>query len=112
MCSADHGNAFTLCSSCLPDPVVWKSLQLRFSRTTVSGVIQDVYDGRQYKNHAQFLLYPVNVSLILNTDGVAAFKSSMKSFWPVWLAINELSKAERYVCRGLCMLVCINLCIE
>ena len=39
----------------------------------------------------------VNISLTLNTDGVAIFKSSKNSLWPVWLVINELPPTERYV---------------
>ena len=33
--------------------------------------------------------------LTLNTDGVAIFRSSKTSVWPVWLVINELPKGMR-----------------
>ena len=58
--------------------------------------ISDVYTGREYKKHS-FLRSPNNISLTLNTDGVAVFKSSKASLWPVWVVINELPPAERYM---------------
>ena len=72
-----------------------------------------MYTGREYKKHS-FLRSPDNISLTLNTDGVAVFKSSKCSLWPVWLVINELPPAERYVeirCSvGFCLcIVCVCL---
>ena len=72
-------------------------MQGRFQREVIPGVIQDVYDGEQYMKHSGFLSNPANVSLTCNTDGVAIFRSSSVSIWPVWLALNELPKAMRYV---------------
>lgn len=77
------------------DPAVWTSLQQRFRRHVVPGVIQDVYDGQAYKKHAAFLANPANISLVCNTDGVALFSSSTVEIWPVWLSINELPRHER-----------------
>jgi len=79
------------------DPEMWKALQLCRNRQLQPGVITDVYDGAAYKKHASFLAHPTNVSFILNTDGVAVFRSSTRSLWPVWLVINELPKQLRYV---------------
>lgn len=62
-----------------------------------SGNICDVYDGVQYKKWKCFLNEPANISLLLNTDGVAIFRSSKFSIWPVWCVINELPKSQRYV---------------
>lgn len=73
-------------------------LQERFQ--SVSGdpnVIRDVYDGVGYTQHRQFLSQPANVSLLINTDGVAIFRSSKVSMWPIWVIINELPKRKRYV---------------
>ena len=39
---------------------------------------------------------PENVSLRLNTDGVAIFRSSNVSIWPVWIIVNELPRFVRY----------------
>lgn len=77
------------------DPDVWTSLQQRFRRRVVPDVIQDVYDGEAYKEHAAFLANPANISLVCNTDGVALFTSSTVEIWPVWLSINELPRHER-----------------
>ncbi len=71
------------------DPETWKALQRRFA-VTDDGLIHDVYQGRVYKEHTDFLSNPLNISLLLNTDGVAIFQSSKVSIWPVWLVINEL----------------------
>lgn len=58
------------------DDVTWLALQHRFERGVRDGFISDIYDGVGYKRHIQFLSHPSNVSLILNTDGVALFRSS------------------------------------
>ena len=78
------------------DPAVWTSLQQRFQRRVVPGVILDVYDGQAYKKHAAFLANPANISLVCNTDGVALFTSSTVEIWPVWLSSNELPRHERW----------------
>ncbi len=73
------------------DPSFWKLLQQRFKTERGDhNVIRDVYDGEEYTKHSSFLSQPGNVSFLLNTDGVALFRSSTISIWPIWLAINEL----------------------
>lgn len=59
-------------------------------------MIEDVYDGAEYKKHSEFLSDPANISLTCNSDGVAIFTSSSVELWPVWLSINELPKEQRY----------------
>lgn len=57
------------------------------------GIIRDIVDGKEYKKHMEndFLANTNNISLSLNTDGVAIFKSSKKGeLWPLYLVINEL----------------------
>ena len=56
-----------------------------------------MYDGREYKQHQDFLSKSENVSLLLNTDGVSVFRSSTVSLWPLWLVINELPPSVRLV---------------
>ena len=75
---------------------IWFSLKERLLQPN-SGNICDVYDGLQYKKWKYFLNEPANVSFLLNTDGVAIFRSSKFSIWPVWIVINELPKSQRYV---------------
>ena len=71
----------------------WKGLQ---SRESSSSGIKDIYDGLEYRQHCKrggFLCKfqnPANISFLLNTDGVALFRSSSTDIWPVFLAINEL----------------------
>lgn len=74
----------------------WHALQERFRRSS-GGLIQDIYDGEEYKAHAEFLSCPCNVSVTMNTDGIAVFKSTTMNVWPIWLVINELPKSMRYV---------------
>lgn len=77
------------------DQKMWDALQERH-RIADTGVIRDVYDGEKYRKHASFLSQPANVSLLMNTDGIAIFRSSKASLWPVWVMINELPKRLRY----------------
>ena len=58
----------------------------------------DVYDGVEYKKNMH-LGEVNNISFIVNTDGVAIFRSSNISLWLVWFVVNELAPAERYVCK-------------
>ena len=41
------------------------------------------------KDSAVLSSTPANVSLLCSTDGVAIFKSSKFSLWPVWVVIND-----------------------
>ena len=85
-----------------PDKSIWVSLKERFLRPN-SGNISDVYDGVQYKKWEHFLNEQAHVSLLLNTDGVAIFRSSKFSIWPVWIVINELPKSQRYTKNSICI---------
>lgn len=40
---------------------------------------------------------PANLSFMINTDGVALFRSSNKDIWPIFLTINELPPSVRSV---------------
>lgn len=78
------------------DRETWVGLQQRLLNPTYDGVIRDVYDGESYRKHFPgFLSKPTNVSLLLNTDGVAIFSSSKVSIWPVWIQINELPTSQQ-----------------
>ena len=64
--------------------------------------IEDVYDGAVYQRKfgpGRFLSEPYNLSLKLNTDGVAIFHSSQFGVWPLFLLVNELPPSLRYVTR-------------
>ena len=78
----------------IPDKHIWTSLQKCRAHSRDSQ-IRDVYDGTQYKKHHSFTTAEGNVSLLMNTDGVAIFRSSSYSIWPIWLSINELPPNER-----------------
>ena len=80
----------------LPDPRTWSALQKRFQRKHTDG-IADIYDGEGYKGFSEFLMHPAHVSLLVNTDGVALYRSSSVSVWPVWAVVNELPPTLRYV---------------
>lgn len=78
----------------LPDTETWSALQHRFKRPQKGG-ISDIYDGSGYKQYAEFLSHPAHVSLLINTDGIAIYRSSSVSIWPVWGVINELPATLR-----------------
>lgn len=84
----DNAKHFSRTYTLFADGDTWKDLQSRFSQRNNDTVIQDVWDGSEYRKHSSFQL---------NTDGVALLKSSKVNFWPVWLVINELPKARRLV---------------
>ena len=75
---------------------VTQTLTKRCSVMGDGSEISDVYNGIGYKQHSRFLSQPTNLSLMMNTDGVAVFKSSTVSLWPIWIVINELPLAKRY----------------
>ena len=59
---------------------------------------EDIYDGRLYRSHFEnggFLSNPHNISFMWYSDGMAVFKSSKFSIWPIYLVINELNYKER-----------------
>ena len=62
-----------------------------------SSTISDIFDGLLYKA----VMVPcdadntLKITLVLNTDGVAVFKSTNFSVWPLLLMINELPFRER-----------------
>ena len=75
----------------------WDLLQERFNSINHDPhIILDVYDGEGYAKHKEFLSRPANISLLLNTDGVAVFRSSKATLWPIWIVVNELPKRKRY----------------
>lgn len=68
-------------------------------KRNVTANIEDIIDGKNYQNFFQkdgFLRNPNNLSFQLNTDGVALFKSSSFSIWPVYLVICDLPPRLRY----------------
>ena len=61
--------------------------------------IEDVYDGSLYQGKSGpggFLSEPYNISVKLNTDGVAIFRSSQFGVWPLFFLVNELPPSLRY----------------
>lgn len=76
----------------------YSDLQHRFHRNNHSTSDEDTYDGLLYRSHMKsngFLTSPHDVSFMLNTDGIAVFKSSNVSLWPIYLQINELPYQKR-----------------
>ena len=79
------------------DHTLWSNLRKRFERTTNPEDLCDMYDGKEYRKHHDFLSRPENGSFLLNTDGISVFRSSTMSLWPLWLVINELPPSVRLV---------------
>ena len=74
-------------------------MQHRFTRIKQHpNNIEDIYDGRLYKEHSRpggLLSSPSNISLFWYTDGIPLFKSSSMSLWPLYFTINELPYKKR-----------------
>lgn len=69
--------------------------------------IEDIQDGLLYRKHFGKDGYfkstsnekkrkEIHVSFQINTDGVAIFRSSKYSIWPVYLVVNELPPNSRF----------------
>lgn len=69
--------------------------------------IEDIQDGLLYKKHFGSDGYfkgtsdknkktEMHISSQINTDGVALFRSSKYSIWPIYLAVNEFPPNCRY----------------
>ena len=87
-------------------PSFYQQLQHRFSRNKSNNNIEDIYDGKLYKEHSKpngILSCPENISLLWNTDGIPVFKSSNYSLWPMYFVINELPYKLR-MCKQNCLL--------
>lgn len=77
----------------------WTAVTSR-RRPNADGTIRDICDGQAYQKHlgtGGFLTTPTNLSLTVNTDGAAVFKSSGLSLWPVYFIVNELPPELRYM---------------
>ena len=59
---------------------IWDALLRRLTLHKSTDVISDVYDGKEYKRHSSFLSSRENVSLLVNTDGVALFAHQRMQF--------------------------------
>ena len=85
----------------LADPEFVSGLRYRFQRMKRNDSnIEDVYDGGLYQREFKpggFLSEPYNISVKLDTDGVAIFHSSQFGVWPLFLLVNELPPAMRQV---------------
>lgn len=84
----------------LESPGCSELIKNRFKLPSDGTYFRDVYDGLAYKKK-DLLSNPNNISLTMNTDGVALFRSSSKSLWPIWLVINELPPTERFSRRNM-----------
>ena len=78
------------------DPQIWDALQTRSCTSIADTVMEDIHQGKKYKELEEFTSCG-NLTLLVNTDGVQLFRSSTVSMWPVWLAINELPISMRYI---------------
>ncbi len=72
-------------------PSFYQHLQHRFNRNKLNTDIEDIYDGKLYRDLSKpngILSFRENISLLWNTDGIPVFKSSNFSIWPVYFIIT------------------------
>ncbi|XP_034242612.1 uncharacterized protein LOC117646055 isoform X2 [Thrips palmi] len=79
----------------------YSNLNYKHTRTKVCAEnLEDIYDGQIYKEleKSGFLSIdkPLNVTMIMNADGVPVFKSTNASMWPVFFNVNELPPHLRF----------------
>ena len=77
----------------------WNEITSRYTlRKRIGENRSDIQDGNVYQNLLQtgFLQQKLNISLIMNVDGVPVFRSSSYSFWPIFVLVNELPFRIRY----------------
>lgn len=78
--------------------VAEKIMTSRCSRQKDVDGFEDIYDGEIYKKWCQpgqILSEPQNLSVTINTDGLALGESSAQSAWPILLSVNELPHRDR-----------------
>jgi hypothetical protein len=98
------------CSASITDSTFCSHLEDRFKQQVDRW--GDLWSGTEYKRLRQpgeFLGNKWNISLSLNTDGVAVFHASFTgSLWPVYLVVNELPAKLRYnmiqALKGQCLI--------
>ena len=76
----------------------WEMLQYPFNRNSSGDFLCDLQDGSGYlelMKPGRFLSVPEHLGLMLNTDGVAVFKSSKHSLWPIYLCLTNLPPEMR-----------------
>lgn len=97
------------------DPEFVHGLRYRFERVKRDErSIEDVYDGSLYQSKCGpggFLSKEYNLSLKLNTDGVAIFHSSQFGVWPLFFLVNELPPSLRYAFKSEYHVQCRCICI-
>lgn len=101
LCVANHSSFYVSGSGIL------ELLQYREKRTIQKeGNIEDIFDGKLYKKHfddrgffhgtpTDRMQDELHISLQINTDGVAIFRSSKFSLWPIYCTVNELPPGSR-----------------
>ena len=60
---------------------------------------KDLRAGNCFNHTSQIL----SIHLLINSDGVNAFKSNAKSLWPVWIAIADLPPVKRCMFKNIAL---------
>ena len=79
-----------------------------WNRRTEADIYRDVSDGELHKNLIRQLQEEepnpdvVWLSFWLTTDGVQLYEKPQRSFWPVFLFVNQIRASKRYVATLFC----------
>ena len=79
-----------------------------WNRRTEADIYRDVSDGELHKNLIRQLQEEepnpdvVWLSFWLTTDGVQLYEKPQRSFWPVFLFVNQIRASKRYVTTLFC----------
>ena len=81
------------------ESVIEKKRSVIRNRQGISDTIRDITDGQSYKEMCQpgqCLSEEVQLSAVLNSDGIPLYSSSKVKLWPIFLAVNELPPVTRF----------------
>ena len=81
---------------CLCRPGTCKRLQQWRNRHIPDGYYADVYDGKLWKEHADFFSQPRSYGLMLNLDWFQPFKHTTDSVGAMYITIMNLPRNERF----------------
>ena len=74
---------------------------LNILETFSFSLTRDINTDLKIRDPFNHEMQTMTIQLLLNSDGMDAFKSNAKSLWPVWLAIADLPPVKRFMFKNI-----------